>query len=422
MNIRHIKNNKGFTLIELMIAVVLFVVVMTVATDLFSRAADTQGKAVGQKNLQEGLDYSLALIKKEAEGAKQSVSGCDASCTGSNFFCIVSGSTLYIRNKNDQCLKYFLNTDTNGVQRLAVTINNQPASPYFTYITPADVNITALNFSALTSVSVELPTAALTTSIVGKPVNGVNVDILNLQTTMAVRPFVCGQTIYDRDNFSYKTILIGNQCWMAENLRTKTKPDGTCVNTGASFSVPFCLKNVAGVDYGGETDSGRDCIDWPNNSRGDETDCMNGYALYRWSAAMNLASSCDTSNCAAQITSPYHQGLCPIGWHIPTNTEHLTIESNVDLLDGDDTDNDGGAYLKATGNSGFNAIMTGDRQTNGSTFTSAGDYDTFWSATQSIPPFTNNDAYFSILTTTTSTFVNWPDKKKYSIMVRCLKD
>lgn len=431
-----IKNNSGFTLVELMISMALFVVIMTIITGLFGRAADTQGKAVGAKNLQEGLDYSLSLIKKGAEEAKYQAyiplsnidSRCNASCSGNDFFCIISSSTLYLRNKNDQCLKYFLNTDSNGIQRLAVTVNDLPTSPYFTYLTPADIIITGLNFSALTSVSAEIPTAALTVSIAGKPINGVSVDNFNLQTTVAVRPFVCGQTIYDRDNFSYKTILIGNQCWMAENLRTRTKANGTCVNQTTTVSghtyttnlLPSCTTIDNGVltNLGGFKDSGRDCIDWPNNSQGDEADCINGYTLYRWSAAMDFAPSCDTTNCAAQIISPYHQGLCPVGWHIPTNAEQLVLESYVDNLDGDNTNNNGGAFLKATGNSGFNAILTGDRELNGSSFDYASDYDTFWTSTQ----HDNTNAYFSFVYKNDSTFTNAIENKKYNVIVRCLKD
>jgi hypothetical protein len=41
---------------------------------------------------------------------------------------------------------------------------------------------------------------------------------------------------------------------------------------------------------------------------------------YTWAEALNLSSACNSSSCAASITTK-HQGICPIGWHIPDNSE-----------------------------------------------------------------------------------------------------
>jgi uncharacterized protein (TIGR02145 family) len=42
--------------------------------------------------------------------------------------------------------------------------------------------------------------------------------------------------------------------------------------------------------------------------------------LYSWVTAMALGASCDNENCSDQIQSK-HRGICPIGWHIPTDDE-----------------------------------------------------------------------------------------------------
>lgn len=404
----------AFTLIELMIAIALFMTVMVVATGLFSRAADTQGKAVAIKNLQEGMDYSLNLIKKEAEGAKP-LNGCGTSCSGNNYFCLSTG-TLYLRNKNDQCVKYFLNTDSSGVQRLAVTRDGLPASPYFTYMTPSDTQMTALNFS--TTGLTTLPSARLTIFAAGRPVNGVTVDVLNLQTSIAIRPFVCGQTIYDRDNFAYKTILIGDQCWLAENLRSRTKPNATCINPGAVIpgspthtytlsAAPDCIisDNGAVTSQGGYTGSGRDCVQASGSIvRGSESDCNSGYALYRWNDAMNG-------------TTVTNQGICPQGWHIPTPAER---DGLIAYLGGAAT---AGTALKLSGTSGFNAVYTGDRELDGSTFLyredggGLQDWDCFWTTGN-----TGASADYFCVYSGDSQVYSITDNKNYNLAIRCIKD
>lgn len=342
-------SHRGFTLIELMLSVSLFLVIMLAATTLFSRTADTQGKALAIKNLQESSDYTLQFIKREAETAKQGLGGCGFPCGGANDYFCTSGASndhLYLRNKNDECVHYFLQTDSNGVQRLAVTRNNLPSAPYYTYITPADVAIVGLKFStaALTN-DPDFISGRLTMFISARPSSGTAVDSLNLQTSIAVRPFVCGQTIYDRDNFDYKTVLIGNQCWLAENLKTKSKRNGTA------------LTNLS-------AGSERDCVANPG-VRGTETDCDNGYALYTWAGMMN------------GDTAAGSQGICPDGWHIPTDAEQLILINRLGGL------TQAGAKLISNGSSGFEALMAGDREPGGNSFAYYGNYVNFWTSNSS---------------------------------------
>ncbi|MDR2731644.1 MAG: hypothetical protein LBB36_00320, partial [Fibromonadaceae bacterium] len=82
----------------------------------------------------------------------------------------------------------------------------------------------------------------------------------------------------------YEAVLIGDQTWLARNL-----------NYNANGSV--CYDNNEGEDY--YSLYGR---------------------LYDWATAMDLDASCNSISCTDQIETP-HQGLCPIGWHMPTNAE-----------------------------------------------------------------------------------------------------
>ncbi len=417
-------NNSGLTLIELMIAVALFTTVMVIATGFFGRAIESQTKTAAAKTSQESLDYALNFMKKEAEQAKQSLAGCGGAPATHSFFYSPSSDQVYFRNKNEICVRYFLQTDSNGIKRIVTTRDGLPAAPYFLYLTSGDTIINGISFDRLLVPDLAVipdaryPSAKLTIAVEGRSVGGVITDTINFQTSVVIKPFVCGQYIIDRDNYSYKTVQIGSQCWMAENLKTKRKLSGACINSGASFVSPACIKTVAGIQYGGEDGSGRDCIIRSSPTtivRGASSQCDLGYTLYRWSAAMDLPSTCDTSSCS--VTAPYHQGICPLNWHVPTDTEQDQLVQELGGLA------EAGQYLKASpvipGSSGYNAIMTGDRDPGtGNFFTSIDDYDTFWTATQ----MGATTARFRFVARLNPTVVESTDPKKWSVALRCLKD
>ena len=101
-----------------------------------------------------------------------------------------------------------------------------------------------------------------------------------------------------RDGQSYNTVQIGDQIWMAENLRATKFNDGT--------DIPLVTK---GKTWDGLR-SRAYC--WYDNV---ETTYKNTYgALYTWPAAMNGAAS--SSSNPSDV-----QGVCPVGWHLPSKTE-----------------------------------------------------------------------------------------------------
>ncbi|MCF0224682.1 MAG: hypothetical protein HUK20_10470, partial [Fibrobacter sp.] len=93
-----------------------------------------------------------------------------------------------------------------------------------------------------------------------------------------------------RDNQYYKTVKIGGQIWLAENLnysdeaRTPNLMDGN-----------WC--------YGNDTKN-----------------CESNGRLYNWAAAMDLGSEYNGKN-ADGLVNDKHQGVCPSGWHVPNNDE-----------------------------------------------------------------------------------------------------
>ena len=104
-------------------------------------------------------------------------------------------------------------------------------------------------------------------------------------------------TVTDFDGNEYETVQIGQQCWMKENLRTRHYADGTEIPLGNAITS---IENPYYYIY-------------PNS----ET-ASTGY-LYNWVAVMNGSSSSNSIPSGVQ-------GVCPNGWHLPSDTEwtHLT--------------------------------------------------------------------------------------------------
>jgi uncharacterized protein (TIGR02145 family) len=122
----------------------------------------------------------------------------------------------------------------------------------------------------------------------------------------------------------------------------------------------------------------------------DNANCAKYGRLYDWATVMGFESTCNTTLCASQIQSPRHRGICPAGWHVPSDADWDTL---VKLLGGN---REAGAKLKSTsgwnnrhdgssGNGtddfGFSALPGGRRWLGGD-FRDAGRYGNWWSATE----------------------------------------
>lgn len=206
--------------------------------------------------------------------------------------------------------------------------------------------------------------------------------------------FHCGDRITDRDGFTYGTVSIGTQCWMSENMKTRTKPDGTCINPSFGAIPPNCSYTSGGIEYESYNSSPRDCIT-TGNTRGTVAsgDCNAGRTLYTVYAATQCASygvPCagaqppNTLCCAgAWVSNINIQGICPDGWHVPNENEFATLEqyltdtpytcdpNRVSLTQCENA----GTKLRVGGSSGFNATLIGRRQDDGASFAHAGVYD-----------------------------------------------
>ena len=205
----------------------------------------------------------------------------------------------------------------------------------------------------------------------------------------------------ERDGQTYKTVKIGTQTWMAENLNY------------AYTDVPYKVEGYTS-----------DSISWCYDN--DPANCTKYGRLYTWAAAMDSVGTWSTNSkgCGYGTTcSPTYpvRGICPEGWHLPTKAEFETLFAAVG---GKST---AGKMLKST--SGWNSSGNG---TNAYAFSAlpagsryyGGDFDlegynaSFWSSTENGSGraydmylyYYNGDAYLY-------------DYSKYNgFSVRCLKD
>ena len=77
----------------------------------------------------------------------------------------------------------------------------------------------------------------------------------------------------------------------------------------------------------------------------DPANCVKYGRLYDWATAMGLPPNCNSSSCSGQIGSP-HRGICPSGWHIPSNDDWDKLYRYADGTDG--TSGTGGPYDSPT--------------------------------------------------------------------------
>jgi uncharacterized protein (TIGR02145 family) len=182
--------------------------------------------------------------------------------------------------------------------------------------------------------------------------------------------------VTDFDGHSYATVQIGDQVWMAENLKSEHYSDGSPINRVEVDEEWRAL----------EPDVKAYCFF--DNSPG----MFNTFgALYTWAAAMNGDVSSDEDPSGVQ-------GVCPENWHLPSEDEWLELEFHLGMskLIAEDIGWRGyeeGGMLKQTGTglwlepnlmatneTGFTAIPAGFRDTDG-VFRANGSFTSFWSST-----------------------------------------
>jgi len=201
----------------------------------------------------------------------------------------------------------------------------------------------------------------------------------------------CGKySVTDVDGNSYATVQIGTQCWTQSNLRVSKYRDGS--------SIP----NLTDDTQWSETNTSSTGA-WCNYNN----DASNGTTygkMYNWYAVNDS------------------RGLCPTGWHVPTDAEWTTLENHLG-----GTSVAGGAMKSTTtgwsdnGNgtnsSGFTGLPGGYR-VNAGGFTDVGNNGTWWSSSDA----GSGLAWYRILYSSSADVYGNSIDYRFGFSIRCARD
>ena len=169
--------------------------------------------------------------------------------------------------------------------------------------------------------------------------------VVNLANSDSIVIFICGVSKVSYGGKDYNTVLIGTQCWLKENLDLGMKINHGTLPLNDATIEKYCHGDL-------------------------QANCDTYGGLYEWNEAMQY------------LTTEGTQGICPIGWHIPTYAEFQTLDAAV---------NGDGNSLKAIGQgtgdgagtnlSGFSALLGGGHSPTLS-YGDMGFIGYFWSSTE----------------------------------------
>jgi len=203
------------------------------------------------------------------------------------------------------------------------------------------------------------------------------------------------------DGYTYDLVVIGDQCWFAENLRTEHYTNGD--------SIPGNLTNAQ----------------WQATNEGaqayydNDLELLDLYGrLYNWYSVED------------------GRGLCPNGWHVPSDEDWMILEIELGMSESEANSmgqrgTDEGVQTKASsvGNppwdgsniSGFTMLPGGYRQGAYGIGTTAylGSYGYCWSST---PGYTNGYIRTWISNVNTISRDLYPDGPRVGVSIRCIKD
>ena len=223
--------------------------------------------------------------------------------------------------------------------------------------------------------------------------------------------WACGDPLTYWD-YDYTTVLIGDQCWFAENLRTEQYSNGDSILSDVTDSEWSSLTIGATAVYG-EGNSHCESTS-PDFDACDETQALLTYGrLYNWFAVDDV------------------RGLCLSGWHVPSDEEWSLLESHLGLNASEIAETgyrgtNQGQQLKATSGwhnggfgtneFGFNALPSGYRRYDTGTFRPGGSHG-YWYTSSNTGP-----AWYRYLSFDSNQIGRNALSPNNGFSIRCIKD
>jgi len=272
-------------------------------------------------------------------GAVTGIAGCHGTAA-------VSG-TSHLSVQDGHVLLRYEGHDLLGHSQPVASVAMSPATALARSSSVASDTIDTLLFSWQGTVRLRKPLTSYEQSGIA--------TVLDTSSASVVVTGDTGHFTDSRDGQSYKYVKIGTQTWMAQNLNYQVDSS-------------WCYGGVA-------------------------SNCSTYGRLYQWAAAMDLAS---TYNSATWGGSLPHQGVCPSGWHIPSDAEWQTLEVSVGMsaataartgwrgtTEGTSLKANSSLWSTNTGTDayGFSVLPAGYRNDDGA-FYYLGDYAYFWSSSE----------------------------------------
>jgi uncharacterized protein (TIGR02145 family) len=226
----------------------------------------------------------------------------------------------------------------------------------------------------------EWSTGAVTEAIEGLAAGTYWLTVTDSRGQMLTDSIELVDRVTDIDGNTYSIKQIGSQTWMKENLRVTHTPNGSAI-----------------VSYV-----------YDNNPEFEET-----YGrLYSWDVAMNGS------------VEEGVQGICPCGWHVPTDEEFKLLEMHLGMTQAqaDMTNTWRGApvgtMMKAGGGSGYEAKLAG-RRSSGGAYSLMGRMEYMWTSSH----FDSSLAWRRCLDDYSPHVGRWNTfPKSYGFSIRCIKD
>jgi len=215
--------------------------------------------------------------------------------------------------------------------------------------------------------------------------NGVGTAYGNEVTFITQSSFVCGQIItYEGKN--YNTVQIGTQCWFKDNLNI-----GIRINAGQGSGDNGVIEKYCYSD--------------------NESNCDVYGGMYQWNEMMQY------------VTTEGAQGICPSGWHIPSDNEWTILTT---FLGGETS---AGGKMKETGTIHWTPPNTGATNESGFTGLPGGwlniaafyyinNLGDWWSSTQ----FDSSNAWMRKLEYNSTNILKFSDHFYHGVSVRCVNN
>ncbi len=363
-------------------------------------ALDSAGKPMKNQT----ISLKLSVLDSSSTGAAVFVETHTAATNGSGHFAIqIGGGTAILgtfdsvgwANGRNKYLKTELSQNGTWVN---LGTSQLVSVPYALHAGSAEISKRSLEFLDSSGNAYQIKTVNGQPTLVAAPGSG-----------NAYNPgsFACGQAV-NYAGESYPTVQIGTQCWFQKNLNVGTMIQGANDQTNNSTLEKYCINN-------------------------DTANCSIYGGLYQWAEAVQYQNGASNTTNPSPAFSGNVKGLCPTGWHLPSDAEYCTLTMFLDATVNCGTfgwsGTDVGGKMKstsglwnfpnigATNSSGFSALPGGWRDTDGVVY-SIGTYPFFWSSSES----SSTNAVRRGLDFDGSNIYRGDRNKNLGYSVRCLKD